>query len=69
MIRLEVGLEIRHLGVMSLCAIEDLPLLLLHHICVRRNPVHFKALVFLLLKVIGIRPMAPALNTGPPEGI
>ena len=33
MIRLEIGNEIRHRGVMSLCAIEDLPLLLLlHHI-------------------------------------
>ena len=31
MIRLEIGLEIRHFGLMSLCVIEDLPLLLLHH--------------------------------------
>ena len=34
MIRLEIGLEIRHIGVMSLCVTEDLPLLLLHHIAV-----------------------------------
>ena len=34
MIRLDIGPEIRHLGVMSLCTIEDLPLLLLHHIAV-----------------------------------
>ena len=36
MIRLEIGLEIRHLGVMRVCAIEDkkLPLLLLHRIAV-----------------------------------
>ena len=45
-IRPEIVLKMRHFGaVISLCAIEDLPLLLLDHIAsVTRNPVRFRAL-------------------------
>ena len=46
MIRLEIGLEIRHLGVMSLCAIEDLPLLLLHHMAVLQESRSFQGPVY-----------------------
>ena len=46
MIRLEVGLEIRHRGVMSLCAIEDKTAVVVvaSYRSVSRNPVRFKAL-------------------------
>ena len=39
-IRREIGLEIRHSGVMTLCVIEDKTAFLLLH------PVRFKALIF-----------------------
>ena len=47
MIRLEVGLEIRHREVMSLCAIEDKTTVVLFasYRSVSRNPVRFKALI------------------------
>ena len=46
MIRLEVGLEIRHSGVMRVCAIEDKTVIVvvLSYRSVSRNPVRFKAL-------------------------
>ena len=46
MIRLEIGLEIRHCGVMSLCAIEDKTAVVVvaSYRSVSRNPVRFKAL-------------------------
>ena len=46
MIRLEIGLEIRHSGVMSLCAIEDKTAVVVvaSYRSVSRNPVPFKAL-------------------------
>ena len=31
--------------------------------------LHIDACCLIVFKVIGIRPMAPVLNTGPPEGI
>ena len=42
MIRLEIGLEIRYRGVMSLCAIEDKTAVVVVA-SYRRNPVRFKA--------------------------
>ena len=47
MIRLEIGLEIRHRGVMSLCAIEDKTVVVVvaSYRSVSRNPVRFKALL------------------------
>ena len=46
MIRLEIGLEIRHCGVMSLCAIEDKTVVVVVALyrSVSRNPVRFKVL-------------------------
>ena len=46
MIRLEIGLEIRHRGVMSLCAIEDKAVVVVvaSYRSVSRNPVLFKVL-------------------------
>ena len=48
MIRLEIGLEIRHGGVMKVCAIEDKTavVVVVSYHTVSRNPVRFKALVF-----------------------
>ena len=46
MIRLEIGLEIRHCGVMSLCVTEDkTAIVVVVALCrsVSRNPVRFKA--------------------------
>ena len=46
MTRLEIGLDIRYRGVMSLCAIEDKTAVVVvasYH-SVSRNPVRFKAL-------------------------
>ena len=47
MIRLEIGLKIRHRGVMSLCAIEDKTAVVVvaSYRSVSRNPVRFKALI------------------------
>ena len=50
MIRLEIRLEIRHCGVLSLCAIKDKTAIVVvasYH-SVSRNPVRFKALGFTL---------------------
>ena len=47
MIRLEIGLQIRHGGVMRMCGIEDK----IYFVVVasyRRNPVRFKALFLVL---------------------
>ena len=46
MIRLKIGLEIRHRGVMSLCAIEDKTAVVIvaSYRSVSRNPVRFKVL-------------------------
>ena len=46
MMRLKIGLEIRHRGVMSLCAIEDKTAVVIVALyrSVSRNPVRFKAL-------------------------
>ena len=45
MIRLEVELEIRHRGVMNLCAIEDkTAVVVASYPGVSRNPLHFKGL-------------------------
>ena len=46
MIRLEIGLEIRHGGVMRVCAIEDKTTVVggASYRSVSRNPVRFKAL-------------------------
>ena len=46
MIRPEIGLKIRHRGVMSLCAIEDKTAVVVvaSYRSVSRNPVRFKAL-------------------------
>ena len=46
MIRLKIGLEIRHDEVMRVCATEEKTVVVVvasYH-CVSRNPVHFKAL-------------------------
>ena len=47
MIRLEIGLEIRHGGVMRVCTIEDKTAIVVvaSYRSVSRNPVRFKALV------------------------
>ena len=47
MIRLEIGLEIRHGGVMRVCAIEDKTAVVVvaSYRSVSRNPVRFKALL------------------------
>ena len=47
MTRLEIGLEIRHRGVMSLCAIENKTAVVVvaSYRSVSRNPVRFKALL------------------------
>ena len=48
MIRLEIGLEIIHSGVMRVCAIEDntaVVVVVASYRSVSRNPVRFKALV------------------------
>ena len=47
MIRLEIGLQIRHRGVMSLYAIEDRSAVVVgaSYRSVSRNPVRFKALI------------------------
>ena len=49
MIRLEIELEIRHRGMMSLCAIEDkiAVLVVVSYRSVSRNPVRFKAVVLI----------------------
>ena len=46
MIRLDIGLEIRHGGVMRVCAIEDkiVVVVVVSYHSVSRNPVRFKAL-------------------------
>ena len=46
MIRLEIGLQIRHRGVMSLCGIEDKTAVVVvaSYRSVSRNPVRLKAL-------------------------
>ena len=46
MIRLEIGLEIRHCGVISLCATENKTAVVVvaSYRSVSRNPVPFKAL-------------------------
>ena len=46
MLKLEIGLKIRHRGVMSLCAIEDKTAVVVvaWYRSVSRNPVRFKAL-------------------------
>ena len=46
MIRLKIGLEIRHRGVLSLCAIEEKTAVVVvaSYRSVSRNPVRFKAL-------------------------
>ena len=53
MIRLEIGLEIRHRGVMSLCAIENKTAVVVvtSYCSVSRNPVRFKALYLNLREV------------------
>ena len=45
MIRIEIGLEIRHCGVISLCAIEDKSVVVgvASYHSVSRNPICFKA--------------------------
>ena len=55
MIRLEIGVEIRHRGVMSLCAIEDKTAVVVvsSYRSVSRNPVRFKALEYLSQHVCG----------------
>ena len=47
MIRLEIGIEIRHRGVMSLCSTEDKTAVVVvaSYRSVARNPVRFRALV------------------------
>ena len=47
MTRLEIGLEIRHGGVMRVCAIKDKTAVVVvaSYCSVSRNPVRFKALV------------------------
>ena len=47
MIRLEIGLEIRHVGVIMVCAIEDKTSVVVDasHRSVSMNPVCFKALM------------------------
>ena len=54
MIRLEIGLEIRHRGVMSLCAIEDKTAIVVvaSYRIVSRNPVGFKALDLFLQRLV-----------------
>ena len=51
MVRLEMGLEIRHRGVMSLYAIEDKTAVVIvaSYRSFSRNPVRFKAMVTLLI--------------------
>ena len=46
MIRLDIGLEIRHRGVMSLCVIEGrtVVVVVVSYRSVSRNPVRFEAL-------------------------